>query len=146
MKKMNRFPVLGIVMMLLLGLSVQSGCKEENLLNDSDCDCTEIFVTQHIQIIDGQGQLVTDAEVRAAINYNGLIMDVEQYHDKDNGRYCIMTDEYKDYLYQEATWISVAIRRPGTQWAVRDYYFNTDECKCHIYLLRGELTVMFDPQ
>lgn len=147
MKKMGRFFVPGIKIVFfvfLLVVSVQTGCKEGDIFQDEDCRCTEEFVIQSIKVIDTAGNPVTDAEVRSIMNYNTLELAVQPYHDADNGRYCIMTDDYVEYLELESVWIIVGIRRPGTNWMVVNYYFNTDQCKCHINLLRGELTVVFN--
>ncbi len=103
--------------------------------------CTEVFISYQVTVTDAAGLPITNAEVEVWFEGTGEVVDCSAIHNRDKGRYCILSDTYRKSLDENGETIIARFSAPGFRTQTEEYLFNTDDCQCHIRHIYGPETV-----
>lgn len=109
--------------------------------SEPECICTQEFRFSTVFIADnnlnGIDSLLTESK-------NKLSGEKYQLYQDDfwgNGNYIVMDDSYTIKFSQVPTQVVFSAKKSGIDIEA-DYFFNTDECKCHINKVSGPDTII----
>lgn len=109
--------------------------------SEPECICTQEFRFSTVFIADnnlnGIDSLLTESK-------NKLSGEKYQLYQDDfwgKGNYIVMDDSYTIKFSQVPTQVVFSAKKSGIDIEA-DYFFNTDECKCHINKVSGPDTII----
>jgi hypothetical protein len=111
--------------------------------NQTDCICTTEFRTYLVTVIDTLGNPVDSLQTRITnsrgkqFSFDGLSLPPNM-----NGAYFVMTDGYQQDFTTRPEKITFTANKNSTE-VTGDFYFNTDECGCHVQKVQGPDTLVF---
>lgn len=122
---------------LLLLFSWQA-CSEET----PDCVCTEEFRMYFVVVIDSLGNPVDSLQTIVS-NDRGKQYNFSSYFPPPylSGVYFVMTDGYQSDFSTTPGRILFSGKKENKEVA-GEFYFNTDNCRCHVYKVSGPDTLV----
>lgn len=110
---------------------------------DNNCICTQEFRMYTVFVIDNANQPVDslNVEIKNAVTGRVYLFPEKIYLGK--GVYQVMNDSYTKEFTQ---WPEKVLFKGTKNGAVieSEYFFNTDECKCHGYKISGKDTLVIN--
>ncbi len=107
-----------------------------------NCICTEEFKVYTVKVIDRNKRPLDSLRVRIYNPSTGRDFDIEQtYAPYESGVYVVMTDAYTHSL-QEGGEAVIFEAENDTLSASGQFYFTTDDCRCHVEKISGPDTLM----
>ena len=112
--------------------------------SDEQCDylCTTEFRTYLVTVIDTLGNPVDSLHTKV-INSRGKEFNFDGITPPPNlvGKYLVMADRYKkDFTTRQESVIFTG-NKNGHEVSAK-FFFNTDECRCHVYKVFGPDTLV----
>jgi hypothetical protein len=126
-----------ITISFLLILSFSSCFDEE-----PDCVCSLEFRTYLVTVIDTLGNPVDSLEA-IITNTRGKEFNFDELSPPPymQGAYYVMTDGYENDFTIRPEKILFKGTKDGIE-VTGEFYFNTDECRCHVYKIAGQDTLI----
>ncbi|MBU2444414.1 MAG: hypothetical protein KJ666_02410 [Bacteroidetes bacterium] len=128
-----------ITMLTLLILVLLNSCSSI----DNSCICTQEFRMYTVLVIDNTNQPVDSLNVEIKnVKTGRLYLFLEKIY-LGKGVYQVMNDSYTKEFTQ---WPEKVLFKGTKNGAVieSEYFFNTDECKCHVYKISGKDTLVIN--
>lgn len=128
-----------ITISFLLILSLSSCFDEE-----PDCVCSLEFRMYLVTVIDSLGNPV-DSLQTTVTNSTGKEFNFDELTPPPNmpGVYFVMTDGYQNEFTTKPEKILFKGTKGGKEVA-GEFYFNTDDCYCHVYKIAGPDTLILN--
>lgn len=110
---------------------------------DKNCICTEVFVTSTVLIIDNNGVPIDSLSVTVK-DKDGNKLNIEQdFFQFVPGRYIVLNDGFLNLLcgklLPQKFFFSAT---DGSKTVFAEYFYNTDDCCCHISKVEGPDTLV----
>lgn len=110
---------------------------------ENNCICTQEFRMYTVIVIDNTNQPVDSLNVEIKNEETGrLYLFLEKIY-LGKGVYQVMNDSYTKEFTQ---WPEKVLFKGTKSGAVieSEYFFNTDECQCHVYKISGKDTLVIN--
>lgn len=124
--------------LFIIFLIVIIGCSNSS---ENNCICTQEFCSYSVFIADenlnGIDSLITETRNKQT----GEKYIISQSWFTEKGRYTVMDDSHTLKLSVVPTQVIFTAKKGEIDIEV-DYFFNTDDCKCHINKVSGSDTII----
>ena len=135
MRKQRYFILLSLFFILFFLLS----CDAFSDLKD--CICSSEFRIYTVTVTNQNKQPLDSLRVRIYNPTSGKEFDIDQdYASYEQGLYVVMTDAYTHKLQEGGEPVRFEAEN-DTLMAYGEFYFKTDECRCHVEKVSGQDTL-----
>lgn len=126
--------------LLLFSLLLWNSCNEDS----QDCLCTEEFRMYFVIVVDSLKNPV-DSLQTTVTSSGGKEYNFSDFSPPPNmpGAYFVMTDGYENDFTVKPEIILFTGNKNGKQ-VNGEFFFNTDECRCHVYKIAGPDTLVLN--
>lgn len=105
-----------------------------------DCVCTDDLRVFSVVVIDNNNNLVDSLITSVTNPATGKVYNFSDSFPFSEGRYTVMTDEQKDdFTTMQEKILFTGQKNSRTVSA--EYFFNTDNCRCHVQKVSGPDTL-----